>query len=403
MKKITKQKIYYFEGKNQLQEKVKGERSAENPPQLKALLRQQGILVTKIQRRFKWALFARRINNVDITQFSRQFATLLTAGIAIIQALEILLRGQHKPRMQNLIARLKTHIENGFSVAAALRLFPEHFNALYCNLIAVGEHSGALDHLFDRVALYKEKMQLLKQRVRKALFYPITIIAIAIVVTIAMLVWVVPQFSILFAGFNATLPTATLVVIKLSALVQRYGWIVAIVLIGIIIILWWLLLHSIRAVNVIDRWLIKMPIYGAILTKAIIARFARTLAITVAAGLPLADSLMIVSGVMGNQVYTRAVLRIREELIKGQNLQQSLRATQLFPSMVVQMIAIGEESGTLDVMLNKVAIMFEQDLDRAVDSLSQLLEPLIMIILGIVIGGLVIAMYLPIFKLGSVV
>lgn len=345
----------------------------------------------------------KKVKTLDITNFTRQLATLLTAGISLIQALDLLKRSSNKSSMQSIITKLKNKIERGHTVAEALREFPQYFNPLYRNLIAVGERSGTLDRMLERIATYKEKMAALKRKINKALFYPAAVLSVAVLVTIAMLVFVVPQFASLYAGFGAALPLPTQVVITIAKLFQHEGlWLIAFML-SIAIGLRSLSMRYSRFIEYRDRSLLHLPVIGAILTKAIIARFARTLATTFAAGLSLDTSLEAVSGAAGNYIYQQAALQIRHKIITGQTLQQAMRDSNVFPNMVIQMIAIGEEAGALEKMLDKIASMFEVEVEYAIDNLSNLLEPLIMIILGILIGGLVIAMYLPIFKLGSVV
>jgi type IV pilus assembly protein PilC len=357
----------------------------------------------KIRKKITWPFLTHKISTTDITRFSRQLATLLTASIPLIQALDLLKHGHNKTVMQDLIDSLKTTLEKGGSVTEALSKYPQHFNALYRNLINVGERTGELDHMFDRIASYKEKTDLLKQKIKKALFYPAAVLFVAILVTVAMLIFVVPQFIALFAGFGAQLPFATRVIVALSQFLQQHGWLLLIFIVLLSVSLRWIISRSTHFANQIDIVLLKLPLIGHILVKAIVARFTRTLATTFAAGLPLADALEAVAGATGNNLYAQATLHIRENVVTGQSLQQALQQTNLFSSLVIQMIDIGEESGTLDAMLNKVATMFEEEVERAADNFGNLLEPLIMIILGIIIGSLVIAMYLPIFKLGSVI
>jgi len=401
--KISKQRIYHWQGKNAQGESIQGKQTALTAALLKMELRRRGFLAIKIRRNYVDWFFSKKINKQDITRFSRQIATLLTAGIPLVQALEFLKRSQNKLSMQNLIYSLKTSIEKGSAVAETLRRHPPYFNGLYYHLIAIGERSGTLDRMFDHVAAYKEKADALKRKIQKALFYPAAVILTAILVTVAMLVFVVPQFNNLFAGFGAELPAPTRFIINLSDFLKRYGWFTAGFLCVVIGSMRYAIKHSVHLSKNVDYYILKIPIIGRILVKAIIARFTRTLATTFTAGLPLTEALETVAGAAGNQIYTHAILQAREKIITGQSLQQALQRTQLFPLLVIQMIAVGEESGTLDNMLNKLASLFEEEVDSAVDNLNNLLEPVIMLILGVIIGGLVIAMYLPIFKLGSVV
>jgi type IV pilus assembly protein PilC len=345
----------------------------------------------------------KKINTNDITRFSRQLATLLNAGITIVQALNLLARGHSKVAMQKLIQALKKHVELGRPVAEALHYYPKQFSALYCSLISIGELSGNLDYMFEQIAFYQEKSATLKRKIQKALFYPITIIGIAFLVTAAMLIFIVPQFTALFTSFGAALPPATRFIIKLSEWLQHFGWSILLFFSALFILIRWFIKRSSVFAYKVDLFILKLPLIKNILTKAIIARFTRTLATTFAAGLPLADALQATASSANNKVYSHAILRMRERLIAGQTLQRALQETRLFPQLMIQMVTVGEESGTLETMLNKIASMFESDVDHVIDNLSNLLEPVIMIILGIVIGGLIIAMYLPIFKLGSVI
>lgn len=403
MRNTITQKTFYWRGKNQHGEFVKGEQSAISSTLLKISLRRQKITPYKIQQKSVLSSIKQKINSKDITSFSRQFSVLLSAGITLIPALDMLARGHNKPSMQNLIYALKNTIEKGSSIAEALRKNSQYFDTLYCNLIAIGEQSGTLDHILDRIATYKEKTELLKRKIKKALLYPAMIMFVAILVTVAMLVFVVPQFTALFSSFGAQLPLPTRMIISLSDFLRQYGWIILGFFTLLFIILRWKIRRSPQLLQRAEQLLFKLPIIGNILVKGIIARFTRTLATTFAAGLPLTDALTAVSTATDNRIYAQATLQIREKIMAGLTLQQAISQTKLFPHLVVQMIAIGEQSGTLDTMLNKVATMFEEDVDHTVDNLSTLLEPFIMIFLGIVIGGLVIALYLPIFRLGSVV
>lgn len=398
----TKADMYIWSGTNRKGEKISGEQESTSVTLLKADLRRQGITVKKIKKKPK-SLIPKRIKNTEITAFSRQMATMLVAGIPLIQSLDLISKGHANPEMQKMVQGLKSSIENGSSIQEALETYPKHFNSLYRNLIGAGERSGSLDIMFDRVASYKEKTDSLLGKIKKAMYYPAAIVLVALVVSAILLVFVVPQFQTLFANFGATLPAPTRFVIALSKFMQAYWWLILIVIVGAI----WGLIYSIKHVpkaeELFDRILLRAPVLGGIIRKATIARFARTLSTTFAAGLPLVDALNAVGGATGNLVYANATQKIKEDIASGQTLQMSVRHTNLFPNMIVQMIAIGEESGTLEGMLSKVADIYEQDVDNAVDSLSSLLEPFIMVVLGGLIGGLVIAMYMPIFKLGSVV
>jgi type IV pilus assembly protein PilC len=328
---------------------------------------------------------------------------MLTAGIPMVQAFEIVGTGHEKPSMQKLILDIKSQIEGGSTLHESLAKHPLYFDDLAVNLVGAGEQAGALENLLDKIATYKEKTEAIKKKIKKALFYPAAVLAVAVIVTIILLVFVIPQFESLFKGFGADLPAFTQAVVNLSRFVQAKGWMLLIVVGAAGYVFFYFKKRSRKMRESIDRIMLKMPVVGPILTKAAIARFARTLATTFAAGVPLVEALQSVAGATGNIVYEMGVLRMRDEVSTGQRLQRAMDNTGLFPNMVNQMIAVGEESGSLDAMAGKVADFYEQEVDAAVDGMSSLLEPLIMAILGVLVGGLVIAMYLPIFKLGSVV
>lgn len=394
---------YVWTGTNNKGEKLKGEQTAKHKVLLKIELKQQGITPKRIRKKIFPSLFIKQPNQEEIRIFTRQLATMTQAGISLLQTLELIEKSQAKISMKALITKIKTTIESGAMIAAALRHYSHFFNALYCDLIAVGEHSGTLDLMFERVATYQEKIHALKSKIKKALFYPVAVIVVAILVTIGLLIFVVPQFEALFSGFGAQLPYPTQVIIHCAHFLEEKS--------GLLVILFTVLLsgfitakkRSEKLATYIDSYVLRLPVLGNVIQKAIIARFARTLATTFAAGLPLIDALQAVASAAGNRIYTQAILSIREHVIAGQTLHHSLRQTGLFPNMVIQMLAMGETSGTLEVMLNKLAAIFEAEVDQVVDNLTDLLEPIIMLILGVLIGGLVIAMYLPIFRLGSVV
>lgn len=403
MIKKTKSQTYFWLGKNRNGERIKGEQEAQHIVLLKSELRRRGIIAIKIRKKSVGLFSARKPNKEDIRIFSRQLATMSHAGIPFIQALDMIEKSQDKISMKALVAQLKTAVESGTAVAEALKNHANYFNALYCNLVAVGERSGTLDLMFERIATYQEKIHSLKSKIKKALFYPTAVIMVAVVVTIGLLIFVVPQFEALFNGFGAQLPYPTQIIINVSRFLQNYGGIIFILFAASIGGLISTQKRSVKFAERIDNYLLRLPIIGVAIRKAVIARFARTLATTFAAGLPLIDALQAVSGATGNRIYTHATLNIKDHVTAGQTLNFSIRQTNLFPNMVVQMIAMGEASGTLEIMLNKIASIFEEEVDHVVDNLTDLLEPLIMIVLGVLIGGLVIAMYLPIFRLGSVV
>jgi len=344
-----------------------------------------------------------KVSNEDIAVFSRQLATMMAAGIPMVQAFEIIGNGHEKPAMQKLVLDVKASIEGGSTLHESLAKFPLYFDNLFVNLVEAGEQAGALESLLDKIATYKEKTEALKKKIKKALFYPASVLIVAVIVSVILLVFVIPQFEELFKGFGADLPAFTQMVVNLSRFVQHQGWWMAIVVGAGIYAFFYFLKRSRKMQLAMDRILLKFPIIGPILVKAAIARFARTLSTMFAAGVPLVEAMQSVAGATGNIVYELAVLRMKDEVATGQRLQRAMESTGLFPNMVVQMIAVGEESGSLDTMSGKVAEFYEAEVDNAVDGMSSLLEPLIMAILGVLVGGMVIAMYLPIFKLGAVV
>lgn len=396
---------FQWEGTNKRGDALKGEMTASSIALLKAELRKQGIHPKKVKRKTAPLLKKRKkkITQRDITLFSRQMATMLNAGIPLVQAFDIVGKGLENPTLQDLINSIKTDVESGTTFSEALRKHPVFFNELFCNLVDAGEQSGSLDIMLDRLATYKEKIESLKGKIKKALFYPTAVIVVAFFVTAALLIFVVPQFESLFKGFGAELPALTRIVITLSEFFQAYWWLIFGALFSGAYAFYKARQRSYRFAHWVDRMMLRFPIIGPILEKAAIARFARTLSITFAAGLPLVDALKAVAGATGNIVFAEATESIRQNVATGQQLQLSMRNTQVFPNMIIQMVAIGEESGSLEEMLSKVADFYEEEVDNAVDGLSSLLEPLIMAFLGVIVGVLVIAMYLPIFKLGSVV
>ncbi|QDP72537.1 type II secretion system F family protein [Legionella israelensis] len=396
---------FQYEGINRSGEKTKGEIEARSMAIAKADLRRQGIITKKVIKKRK-SLFDRankKITQADITVFSRQLATMIEAGIPLVQSFDIVAKGQSNKRVQDLINTIKNDVETGLTLAESLAKHPAYFNDLFCNLVDAGEKSGSLEVMLNKVATYKEKIESIKKKIKKALTYPIAVMVIAFLVTAGLLIFVVPQFESLFQGFGADLPAMTRMVIRLSETFQAYWYIIFGVLALAVYAFIYAKNHSPNFAQGVDRVMLKFPVIGPILEKAAIARFSRTLSITFAAGLPLVDALKSVAGATGNILFAKATDKIREEVSTGQQMQLAMENTHMFPNMVVQMVAIGEESGALEQMLSKVADFYEEEVDNAVDSLSSLLEPLIMAILGILVGGLVVAMYLPIFKLGSVV
>ena len=393
---------FNWEGRDRKGQKVKGRTVAQDEQAVRGELRRQGIAATRIKKHAASGSGG-KVNAGDIAIFSRQLATMLGAGIPLVQAFEIIGAGHDKPSVQRLLMDIKADIEGGTSLHEAFAKHPLYFDDLYVNLTEAGEQAGALESLLDKIATYKEKTEAIKKKVKKALFYPAAVLAVALVVTTILLIFVIPQFESLFKGFGADLPAFTQMVINLSKFVQHYGIYIGVVIAGGVYTFIYFHKRSRKMRQFLDRAMLKFPIIGPILNKAAIARFARTLSTMFSAGVPLVEALESVAGATGNIVYEDAIMRIRDEVATGQRLQRAMENTGLFPNMVVQMIAVGEESGSLDAMSGKVANFYEEDVDNAVDSMSSLLEPLIMAILGVLVGGLVIAMYLPIFKLGSVV
>ncbi len=398
-----KETQFLWEGKDKRGNKVRGKSLAANEASLRADLRRQGVAPTRVKTQSSLFRSGGKVSNQDIAVFSRQLATMMAAGIPMVQAFEIIGNGHEKPAMQKLVLDIKANIEGGSTLHESLAKFPLYFDSLFVNLVEAGEQAGALEALLDKIATYKEKTEALKKKIKKALFYPIAVLCVAVIVSLILLIFVIPQFEELFKGFGADLPAFTQMVVNLSRFVQHQGWWMAILVAGSFYGFFYVLKRSKKMQLALDRILLKAPIIGPILQKAAIARFARTLSTMFAAGVPLVEAMQSVAGATGNIVYEEAVLRMKDEVATGQRLQRAMENTGLFPNMVIQMIAVGEESGALDTMSGKVAEFYETEVDNAVDSMSSLLEPLIMAILGVLVGGMVIAMYLPIFKLGQVV
>jgi type IV pilus assembly protein PilC len=397
--------LFIWEGLDRNGSRTKGEVSARSEITARAVLRRQGIRVVKIKKKPK-PLFGgprKKITPKHIAVFSRQLATMLSAGVPLVQAFDIVGRGHDNPAMQDLLLGIKADVETGTTLAEALSKHPVHFDELFCNLVRAGEQAGVLETLLHKVADYKEKTESLKGKIRKALTYPAAVVVVAVIVTTILLIFVVPTFDDLFKSFGAELPAFTQLVIDLSRWLQDW-WYLVFGSLGAAVTAFVKARQRSPAFNhLLDRLALGAPVVGAVLHKAAVARFARTLSTMSAAGVPLVEALQSVAGATGNIIYGEAVMRMRDDVSIGQQLQMSMRQANLFPHMVMQMVAIGEESGSLDSMLSKVADFYEEEVDNAVDSLSSLLEPLIMAVLGVLVGGLVIAMYLPIFKLGSVV
>ncbi len=398
-----KQIPFTWEGTDKRGKRVKGKLVAASETAVKSELRRQGVVPVKIRKQSNLFTSDGKVTPGDIAIFSRQLATMMTAGVPLVQAFEIIGSGHENRAMQKLVLAIKNSVEQGSTLADSLGKHPLHFDDLFVNLVQAGEQAGALETLLDKIATYKEKTEAIKKKIKKALFYPAAVLVVAFIVTGILLVQVIPQFENLFQGFGADLPAFTQKVINLSLFVRTNGWMIVIGIAAAVGAFIFTKKRSRKFRHFLDRMALKLPIIGEILTKAAIARYARTLSTMFSAGVPLVEALESVAGATGNIVYESAILEMKEEVATGQRLQRAMQDTELFPNMVVQMIAIGEESGSLDQMSAKVADFYEEEVDNAVDSMSSLLEPLIMAILGILVGGLVVAMYLPIFKMGSVV
>ena len=395
---------FVYDGTNRRGERVKGETTSRNIELARAQLRKQGIAVKTIKKKPKPLLAMKKsIKPIDIAIFVRQLATMMKAGVPLTQSFEIVADALDNPSMKELVLKLKADIEAGSTFEQALRKHPRYFDDLFCSLVGAGEQSGALETMLERVATYKEKSELLKAKIKKALKYPIAVIVVAVIVTAILLIKVVPVFADLFHSFGAELPAFTQMVVNMSEWMQKYWWILLFGIGGAIIAFSEAKKRSKKFRDSLDRLTLKVPIFGNIAYQAIIARFSRTLSTTFAAGVPLIDALDSTAGATNNVVYYNATQKIKNDVATGQQLQFSMRSTNLFPSMAIQMVGIGEEAGSLEEMLDKVATYYENEVDNAVDGLTSLMEPMIMAFLGIVVGGLVIAMYLPIFQMGSVV
>ena len=399
--KDVKVYLYTWEGKDKTGKQVKGEMRASGENIVNATLRRQGIQGAKVKKTSSGG--GKKITDQDITFFTRQLAVMMKAGVPLLQSFDIVAKGHSNPSVTRLLLEIKTEVETGSSLAQAFRKYPLYFDNLFCNLVGAGEQAGILDTLLDRLAMYKEKMLAIRGKIKKALFYPVSILLVAFVVTAVIMIFVIPQFKELFAGFGANLPAPTLVVMQISEIFTSYWYLIF----GGIGGAFWLFMNSLKRSEkmqfAMDRLMLKLPVVGELVRKATIARWTRTLSTMFAAGVPLVEALDSVAGASGNRVYMMATKKIQQEVSTGSSLTASMQNSGVFPNMVLQMCAIGEESGALDGMLSKVADFFEREVDDAVDALSSLMEPLIMAVLGVLIGGLVIAMYLPIFKMGQVV
>jgi type IV pilus assembly protein PilC len=396
-----KEFVYAWEGKDKTGKTVRGEMRAGGETIVNVTLRRQGIMVVKVKK--KAYRSGKKIKDKDLTLFTRQLATMMRAGVPLLQSFDIVGKGHANPSMSKLIMDLRADIETGTSLNNAFRKYPLYFDPLFCNLVGAGEQAGILEDLLTRLAIYKEKTLALKSKIKSAMMYPISILAIAFIVTAVIMIWVVPAFKEVFTSFGADLPTPTLVVMAMSDFMVKWWYVIFGTLFGAIYFFMQAWRRSLKMQQTMDRLVLRLPIFGDVIRKATIARWSRTLATMFAAGVPLVEALDSVGGAAGNAVYLDATKKIQTEVSTGTSLTVAMQNANVFPNMVTQMVSIGEESGALDGMLGKVADFFEEEVDDAVGALSSLMEPLIMVVLGVLIGGLVIAMYLPIFKLGSVV
>jgi type IV pilus assembly protein PilC len=398
----VKQMTYLWEGKDRKGKVIKGEMRAAGEAVVNATLRRQGINVTKVKKQSSLASKG-KITDKDITLFTRQLATMMKSGVPLLQTFDIVGKGHHNPAVAKLLGDIKADVETGSSLSASFRKYPLYFDNLFCNLVGAGEQAGILDTLLDRLATYKEKILAIKSKIKSALIYPASIMVVAFIITTIIMIFVVPAFKDLFSGFGADLPAPTLIVIAMSDFFVDYWWAIFSTIIGGTWFFFYTWKRSEKMQHTMDRLILKAPIFGELIRKATIARFARTLSTMFAAGVPLVEALDSVAGASGNIVYYDATKKIQSEISTGTSLTTAMQNVEVFPNMVLQMTAIGEESGALDSMLSKVADFYEGEVDDAVAGISSLMEPVIMVVLGTLIGGLVIAMYLPIFKMGQVV
>ncbi|QNA88075.1 type II secretion system F family protein [Massilia sp. Dwa41.01b] len=397
----VKEAVYAWEGKDKSGKTVRGELRAGGEAIVNVTLRRQGIMVTKVKKKIYRS--GKKITDKDLTMFTRQLATMMKAGVPLLQAFDIVGKGHANPSMSKLLLDIRGDIETGTSLNNAFRKYPRYFDPLFCNLVGAGEQAGILEDLLHRLAIYKEKTLALKAKIKSAMTYPIAILAVAFIVVAVIMIWVVPAFKSVFTSFGADLPGPTLIVMGMSEFFVEWAWLIFPGIAAAIYFFFQSWRRSLKMQQTMDRLLLRVPVFGDVIRKATIARWTRTLATMFAAGVPLVEALDSVGGASGNAVYLDATRRIQTEVSTGTSLTVAMQNSNVFPSMVTQMVAIGEESGALDSMLGKVADFFEDEVDEAVAALSSLMEPMIMVILGVLIGGLVVAMYLPIFKLGSVV
>lgn len=401
--KAIKETAFLWEGMDKRGKKVKGQMMAGGEAVVNTKLRQQGITVTKVKKQSSLFSSAKRITQKDVTLFTRQLATMMKAGVPLLQSFDIVARGHSNPSMQRLLMEIKADIEKGLSLTQAFGKHPLYFDALFCNLVGAGEAAGILENVLERLAVYKEKIIAIKGKIKSALFYPASIIVVAFIITAVIMIFVIPAFKDLFSSFGADLPAPTLVVMAISDFFVKWWWAIFSAIGGGIYAISQAWRRSRKVQMAMDRLMLKLPIFGAVIEKATIARWTRTLSTMFAAGVPLVEALESVGGASGNQVFVEATNKIKAEVATGTSLTVAMQNSGRFPNMVLQMASIGEESGSLDSMLGKVADFYEAEVDDAVDALSSLMEPIIMVVLGTLIGGMVIAMYLPIFKMGSVV
>lgn len=400
---VVKQYDFNWEGTDRKGNKIKGQMSGPSDAFVKLNLRKQGVTPTRVQKQFKIGSGKKAITGQEIAIFSRQMSTMMRAGVPLVQSLELVARGNENKSMTELILSIKASIESGLPFAEALAKHPRQFDDLYVNLVEAGEKSGALEALLDKIATYKEKTESIKKKVKKALSYPTAVVAVAFIVTGILLYFVIPQFESLFQGFGADLPAFTKLVVSLSKFVQAYWWMLVLIPVGGIFAFKEAHHRSANFRRFLDRMALRAPLFGDILYKSAVARFARTLSTMFAAGVPLVEAMDSVAKAAGNIVYTEGIFKMRDQISTGTQLQLTMAQSNLFPAMAVQMIGIGEESGSLDAMCAKVADFYEEEVDNMVDQLSSLMEPMIMAVLGVLVGGLVVAMYLPIFKLGQAI
>ncbi len=397
----VKEYTFLWEGKDKGGKLVKGDMRAGGEAVVLSQLRRQGIAVLKVKR--QRGGFGGKVTQKDITLFTRQLATMMKAGVPLLQSFDIVGKGHSNPAVAKLLMDIKNEVETGNSLTTAFRKYPLYFDALFCNLVGAGEQAGILDSLLDRLATYKEKILAIKSKIKAALFYPISIIVVAFIITAIIMIFVIPAFKDLFSSFGANLPAPTLFVMAISEVFVQWWWAI---FGGVGFGVWFFFYtwkRSVKMQNLLDRWFLRIPVFGPLIRKATIARWTRTLSTMFAAGVPLVEALESVAGAAGNYVYYEATKKIQQEVSAGISLTVAMTNTNVFPNMVIQMVSIGEESGSLDGMLSKVADFFEQEVDDAVEALSSLMEPMIMVVLGVLIGGMVIAMYLPIFKMGQAV